>query len=60
MKNMKKLFLLLSMAVLSAGNMKADKTRTFTHENEDYSIHTLWINLDAVSDYQIQKYENEN
>lgn len=48
------------MAVLSAGNMKADKTRTFTHENEDYSIHTLWINLDAVSDYQIQKYENEN
>ena len=60
MKNMKKLFLLLSVALLSAGNMKADKTRTFTHDNEDYSINTLWINIDAVSDYQIQKYENEN
>ena len=48
------------MAVLSAGNMKANETHTFTRDNEDYSINTLWINLEAVSDYQIQKYENEN
>jgi len=60
MKNMKKLFLLLSVAVLSAGNMKADETRTFTHDNEDYSINTLWINLDAVSDYYQKFYNGEN
>ena len=47
------------MAVLSAGNMKADKTRTFTHDNEDYSINTLWINLDAVSDYYQKFYNGE-
>ena len=47
------------MAVLSAGNMKADETRTFTHDNEDYSINTLWINLEAVSDYYQKFYNGE-
>lgn len=60
MKNMKRLMLVSAVAFLATNHMSADETRTFSLDNEDYSINNLWINLQARSDYQQQKYDDRN